>query len=184
MIGRSTGWQPPEDEGFDSIAVPDLGEALLVYGQRPPKVCGWVGMVRDLTEVHLDHFTTTQASALLLFVRVDGHGFALSFGDGYRRLVRPAVDRGFGLALGLRVIDADAVRHVKREHLTGTGRVDTSSVPSGDALWSFGIREHAELVRRIIGKASGARSSPASRRCSTRSSARRSRRPTRPSAPG
>jgi uncharacterized protein (TIGR04141 family) len=104
-------WEPPEEDGFDSIAVPDLGEALLVFGQRPPKVCGWVGMVRDLTDIHLDHFTTTQASALL-FVRVDGHGFVLSFGDGYRRLVRPAVDRGFGLALALRVIDADAVRHI------------------------------------------------------------------------
>jgi len=145
-------WQPPEDDGFDSITVPDLGEALLVYGQREPKECGWVGMVRDLTEVDLDHFTTTRASALL-FVRVDGHGFALSFGDGYHRLVRAAVDRGFGLALALRVIDADAVRHIKREHLTGTGRVDTSSIPNGDALWSFGIREHSELVRRIIGKA-------------------------------
>jgi uncharacterized protein (TIGR04141 family) len=108
-------WQPPEDDGFDSIPVPDLGEALSVFGQRPPKVCGWVGMVRDLTEIHLDHFTTTQASAVL----------------------------------------ADAVRHIKREHRTGTGRVDTSSVPSGDALWSFGIREHAELVRRIVGQASG-----------------------------
>jgi len=138
-------WQPPEDDGFDSITVPDLGEALLVYGQREPKECGWVGMVRDLTEVDLDHFTTTRASALL-FVRVDGHGFALSFGDGYHRLVRAAVDRGFGLALALRVIDADAVRHIKREHLTGTGRVDTSSIPNGDALWSFGIREHSELV--------------------------------------
>ena len=26
-------WQPPEDDGFDSIPVPDLGEALLVFGQ-------------------------------------------------------------------------------------------------------------------------------------------------------
>ncbi|WP_214401736.1 DUF6119 family protein [Pseudonocardia lacus] len=145
-------WEPPEDDVFDSLDVPDLGEALLVYGQREPTVCGWVEMVHGLTDVHLDHFTTTRASALL-FVRVGGHGFALSFGDGYRRLVRSAVDRGFGLALALRVIDADAVRHIKREHLTGTGRVDTSSVPDGDALWSFGIREHSELVRRIVGKA-------------------------------
>lgn len=146
-------WEPPEDDGFDSIAVPDLGEALLVYGQREPMVCRWVEMVHGLTDVHLDQFTTTRASALL-FVRIDGHGFALSFGDGYRRIVPTAVDRGFGLALALRVIDADAVRHIKREHLTGTGRVDTSSIPNGDALWSFGIREHAELVRRIVGKAS------------------------------
>ena len=157
-------WQPPEDDGFASIAVPDLGEALLVFGRRPPKVCGWVGMVDDLTDVHLDEFTTTQASALL-FIRIDGHGFALSFGDGYRRLVRPAVDRGFGLALALRVIDADTVRHIKREHLTGTGRVDTSSVPTGDALWSFGIREHAELVRRIVGKAGDASRLPLSHAC-------------------
>lgn len=148
-------WEPPEDDGFDSIAVPDLGEALLVFGQQPEKECGWVEMVHGLTDVHLDHFTTTRASALL-FVRVEGHGFALSFGDGYRRLVRAAVDRGFGLALALRVIDADEVRHIKREHLTGTGRVDTSSVPGGDALWSFGIREHAELVKRIVGKAADA----------------------------
>lgn len=148
-------WQPPEDGDFDALEVPELGEALLVFGQPPPKVCGWVGMVRDLTEVHLDHFTTARASALL-FVRIEGHGFALSFGDGYRRLDRSAIDRGFGLALALRVIDADTVRHIKREHLTGTGRVDTSSIPRGDALWSFGIREHSELVRRIVGQASAA----------------------------
>lgn len=145
-------WEPPDGNDFDSIAVPDLGEALLVYGLSPPKVCGWVGMVQGLTDVHLDHFMTRQASALL-FVRVDGHTFALSFGGGYHRLVRTAVDRSFGLSLALRVIDADEVRHIKREHLAGTGRVDTSSVPVGDALWSFGIREHAELVRRIVAKA-------------------------------
>lgn len=147
-------WKAAEDEAneYDALAVPGLGDdALLVFGRKPEKECEWVAMVRDITDVDLG-YTTSEPSAIL-FVRVDGHGFALAYGGGFRLLADTAVDRGFGLAFGLRAIDADEVRHVERRHFTAKARVESSSVPGGDALWSFGIREHAELVRHLTGKA-------------------------------
>jgi uncharacterized protein (TIGR04141 family) len=148
-------WEVTDDadaDAYDSIEVPGLGdEALVVFGRRRETECEWVDMVRDLTDLDLG-YTTAEPSAVI-FVRVDGHGFALSYGGGFRLLVGAAIDRGFGLNFALRAIDADEVRHVRRQHFNAKARVDSSSVPGGEALWSFGIREHAELVRQITGKA-------------------------------
>lgn len=146
-------WAAPDEEAaadYASDPVRGLGdEALLVFGERPPHPRAWVEHVRSLTGLDLDYLTSN-ASALII-VRTGGETFALTFGSGRWLLRNGLVDREFGLDLALRVLDADAVRQVRRQYLSATARVDTSLVPSGQELWSFGIREHAELVRQLAG---------------------------------
>jgi uncharacterized protein (TIGR04141 family) len=95
-------------------------------------------------------YLTSDAAALLI-VRTGGETFALTFGSGRWLLRNHLIDRDFGLDLALRVLDADAVRQVRRQYLSTNARVDTNRVPAGQELWSFGIREHAELVRQLAG---------------------------------
>lgn len=125
-------------------------QALLVFGERPPQPRAWVEHVHSLTGLDLGYLSSDAAA--LLIVRTGGETFALTFGISGRWLLRAhLVDREFGLDLALRVLDADAVRQVRRQYLSAKARVDTNLVPSGQELWSFGIREHAELVRQLAG---------------------------------
>jgi uncharacterized protein (TIGR04141 family) len=136
---------------YASDPVEGLGDqALLVFGERPPHPRAWVEHVRSLTGLDLGYLSSDAAA--LLIVRTGRETFALTFGISGRRLLRThLVDREFGLDLALRVLDADAVRQVRRQYLSANARVDTNLVPAGQELWSFGIREHAELVRQLAG---------------------------------
>ena len=137
-------------DDYASIEVDGLADdALLVFGERPPRRREWVEHVHALTGLDLDYHAA-DASAVL-FVQVDGDAYALTFGNGWRLLTDDAVDREFGLEFALRALDADAVRQIKRQYVSARARVDVSVVPAGQELWSFGIREHAELVRQLIG---------------------------------
>lgn len=77
--------------------------------------------------------------------------FALTFESGRWLLRLHLLDRDFGLDLALRVLDSNAVRQARRQYLSANARTDTNLVPAGQELWSFGIREHAELVRQLAG---------------------------------
>lgn len=146
-------WGAADEEAADDFAsdpVDGLGDqALLVFGERPLHPRAWVGHVHSLTGLDLGYLSADAAA--LLIVRVEGETFALTFGGGRWLLRTHLVDRDFGLDLALRVLDADAVRQVRRQYLSAKARVDTNLVPAGQELWSFGIREHAELVRQLAG---------------------------------
>ena len=140
-----------EADNYTSLEVDDLGdEALLVFGRKTLKNLDWVAMIDQLTGLDLD-YKGSEASAIL-FVKVDDNTYALTFGGGWRLLRSGKIDRDFGLNFALRALDADEIRHIKRLYFNAKSRVDINVVPAGQALWSFGIREHAELVRQITGK--------------------------------
>lgn len=146
-------WARPADDAdvtFESVPV-DLGdEALLVHGRRDAAPIEWTRMIEGLTGHPLE-YESSEASAVV-FVRVDRHTYALTFGGGWRLLHGGAIDRDFGLAFALRALDSEDIRRIRRLYFSAKSRVDTNVVPGGQALWSFGIREHAELVRQIVGK--------------------------------
>ncbi|OKI36864.1 hypothetical protein A6A25_20400 [Saccharothrix sp. CB00851] len=147
-------WARPKNSADDTyVATPvaALGdEALLVAGSPEPTRLAWVALIEGLTGTSLD-FRGGQSS-VILFVRVGQQAFALTFGGGWRMLRSGAVDHDFGLNLALRVLDSGAVRTISRTHFGSKARVDRNTVPGGTSLWSFGIREHAELVGQIAGR--------------------------------
>jgi uncharacterized protein (TIGR04141 family) len=143
-----------EVDNYASLPVNSVGdEALLVFGFTAPKSPDWVIMVDRLTGLDLD-YQRSEASAVL-FVKVDDNAYALTFGGGWRLLKSGRVDRDFGLNFALRALDSDEVKRIKKHSFTQS-RIDYSVVPGGQTLWSYGIREHAELVRQIVGKIQGA----------------------------
>ncbi|MFJ7213358.1 DUF6119 family protein [Amycolatopsis sp. NPDC098790] len=99
-------------------------------------------------------FTNTTASAVL-FLRVGKVSYAVAFGQGWRYLSDNKIDREFGLDVAVRLLDPDEIRRITRWALSAKARVDQNMVPGGQGLWAFGLREHAELVRRLSGKVHG-----------------------------
>ncbi|TKG65761.1 hypothetical protein FCN18_26525 [Prauserella endophytica] len=140
-------------EGRFSIRTIEVGSspALLVSGESGSGPVEWTETVRSLTGIDLG-FTTTAASAAL-FIDVDGAYYTLAFGQGWRYMREGKVDRQFGIDVGVRMLDPDEIKDVTRWALSAKSRVDRNMVPGGQGLWAFGLREHAELVRSLSGKA-------------------------------
>jgi uncharacterized protein (TIGR04141 family) len=124
---------------------------LLVSGTTEPSIPEWVPALRSLTGVELGFISTIASAAL--FIRVDGVCYALAFGQGRHYLRAGKVDREFGLDIAVRALDPDDIRKITRWALSAKSRVDHSIVPGGQGLWAYGLREHAELVRTLTGKA-------------------------------
>ncbi|MEV6827977.1 DUF6119 family protein [Amycolatopsis sp. NPDC051102] len=126
---------------------------LLISGESPAEVVDWVPAITSLTGVNLG-FTSTTASAAL-FLKIDDVHYALTFGHGWRYLRDSKLDREFGLEAAVRLLDPDEIRRITRWALSAKARVDQNMVPGGQGLWAFGLREHAELVRKLSGKVHG-----------------------------
>ncbi|MFC5105120.1 DUF6119 family protein [Kibdelosporangium philippinense] len=123
--------------------------ALLVAGLPEDDPAEWGAMVRSLTRVDIDFRTRTASAALI--IRSGAEVYAVTFGQGWRLIRESRIDRDFGLQFAVRVLDPDEIRQITRWALSAQARVDRSSVPGGQGLWAFGLREHAELVRQLTG---------------------------------
>ena len=131
----------------------DVGgeQGLLVAGWADPQPVEWTSMVAMLTGVSLGYERRVAAAAI--FVRVDEATFAITFNQGWRFVRDSRIDRGFGIDFAVRVADDEEIQQVTRWALSAKARVDRNAVPGGQGLWSFGLREHAELVRQLTAKA-------------------------------
>ncbi|SMC67338.1 DUF6119 family protein [Kibdelosporangium aridum] len=139
-----------DDHEFITLRVVVGGlPALLVAGLPEDDPAEWGGMVRSLTSVDIDFRTRTASAAL--FIRCGTEVYAVTFGQGWRLIRESRIDRDFGLQFAVRVLDPDEIRQITRWALSAKSRVDRSSVPGGQGLWAFGLREHAELVRQLTG---------------------------------
>jgi uncharacterized protein (TIGR04141 family) len=125
--------------------------ALLVHGWSDPEEIGWTSMVHTLTGVDLGYERRVASAAV--FVDVDDTIYAITFNQGWRLVLDSRVNRAFGIDFAVRVVDDDEIQQLTRWALSSKSRVDRNAVPSGQGLWSFGLREHAELVRELVAKA-------------------------------
>ncbi|WP_176929966.1 DUF6119 family protein [Lentzea albidocapillata] len=124
---------------------------LLVHGWSEPEEIGWNSMVHTLTGVDLGYERRVASAAV--FVDVDGTIYVVTFNHGWRLIRDSRVNRAFGIDFAVRVVDDDEIQQLTRWALSSKSRVDRNAVPSGQGLWSFGLREHAELVRELVAKA-------------------------------
>ncbi|SDM99690.1 sporadically distributed protein, TIGR04141 family [Lentzea albidocapillata subsp. violacea] len=141
-----------EDNEFeiDEVRVGDQ-TGLLVHGWSEPEEVGWNSMVRTLTGVDLRYERTVASAAV--FVEVDEVIYVVTFNQGWRLVRDSRVNRSFGIDFAVRVVDDDEIQQITRWALSSKSRIDRNAVPSGQGLWSFGLREHAELVRELVAKA-------------------------------
>ncbi|MFF5213417.1 DUF6119 family protein [Streptosporangium sp. NPDC000396] len=145
-----------DGERLDELAFaplfPDFPGAVayLVRGHfKIPKV-GWSGDLSQL--VRADMSLDDKKAAALLLIAVDGKVFAIGFGQGFRLVPDDLKDPDFGLRFAVRAVDPDRVRDIVRRSMTRRGRQDSTLVPSGLPIGSIGVRQHAEIVRRLGGE--------------------------------
>ncbi|MBW1597312.1 TIGR04141 family sporadically distributed protein [Streptomyces sp. JJ38] len=164
---RLTGVAPTVDAMFD-VLDPDRLEAvdaelhfpaerlgvpaLLVTGSFEQPVASWCGEINRTTGCEVSR--PVNRSAGLLMLVVDGEVYAIGYDQGFRLVPDRLKDRRFGLGFVIRRVDPSQIRDMV-SHTPGGGRTDITLVPGGTPVWSLGVQEHAQIVRRLGGRLDG-----------------------------
>ena len=97
-------------------------------------------------------FTDCRSGGVLL-IGVDDTAYAMSYGAGYALIPDKLKDRRFGMSFVVRRLNPDQVSDVVRRRPDGRGRTDSTLVAAGAPVWTLGITENVEIIRRIGGRA-------------------------------
>ncbi len=126
--------------------------ALLVTGSFEQSVASWCGEINRTTGCEVSR--PVNRSAGLLMLVVDGEVYAIGYDQGFRLVPDRVKDRRFGLSFVIRRVDPAQIRDMV-SHTPGGGRTDITLVPGGAPVWSLGVQEHAQIVRRLGGRLDG-----------------------------
>jgi len=97
-------------------------------------------------------FTDCRSSGVLL-IGLDDTAYAMSYGSGYVLIPDRLKDRRFGMSFVVRRLNPEQVSDVVRRRPDGRGLTDSTLVAAGAPVWTLGITENAEIIRRIGGRA-------------------------------
>ncbi|MFC7326229.1 TIGR04141 family sporadically distributed protein [Marinactinospora rubrisoli] len=136
------------------IDIPDrLGvPAVLIIGSFEQPVASWCEEIVRTTGCVVSR--PVNRSAGLLMLAVDGEVYAIGYDQGFRLVPDRLKDQRFGLSFASRRVNPEKIRDLV-SHTPGGGRTDITLVPAGAAVWSLGIAEHAQIVRRLGGQLDG-----------------------------
>lgn len=126
--------------------------ALLVTGGFERPVASWCGEINRTTGCEVSR--PVNRSAGLLMLVVDGEVYAIGYDQGFRLVPDRIKDRRFGLSFVIRRVDPAQIRDMV-SHTPRGGRTDITLVPGGAPVWSLGVQEHAQIVRRLGGRLDG-----------------------------
>ena len=123
--------------------------ALWIGFQGPVRECTWCADASATTGLRISYRDSHSGGVLLL--GVDGVAYEVSYGSG--RLIIPDElrDQRFGVRFLIRCLDPGRVQALVRHRPDARGRTDSTIVPAGSPVWTLGIMEGAEVVRRIGG---------------------------------
>jgi uncharacterized protein (TIGR04141 family) len=160
---RLAGVAPTLDAMFDAldhaqltaldaqIHVPDdrlQAPALLITAAMTSEEASWCREVARTTGCRI--VEPVRRTAALLLIAVDEAVYAIGYDQGYRLLPGRVKDQRFGLTFAIRQVDPLQVRDLVSQTL-GEARTDIAIVPGGTPVLSLGLREHAQIVRRLGG---------------------------------
>jgi uncharacterized protein (TIGR04141 family) len=92
-----------------------------------------------------------QHSGGVLVIDVDERLYAISFGQGFRRILDGYRDQRFGLRVAIRCLDAEELNEIVRRR-PGQSRVDSTLTPAGAPVLWLRPGNLSEIVRRIGGR--------------------------------
>jgi uncharacterized protein (TIGR04141 family) len=85
----------------------------------------------------------------VLLIGIDDTAYAMSYGSGYALIPDKLKDRRFGMSFVVRRLNPAQVSDVVRRRPDGRGRTDSVLVAAGAPVWTLGITENVEIIRRI-----------------------------------
>jgi uncharacterized protein (TIGR04141 family) len=141
-----------DEMGADIQFIDVAGAPAIWIGiQDDTDVAKWCTDASVTTGLELSYADCRSDGVLLL--GVDGVAYAMSYGSGYLQIPDALKDQRFGLRFLIRRLDSDQVRDLVRRRPDARGRTDSTLVAAGAPVWTLGVAENVEIIRRIGGKA-------------------------------
>lgn len=112
-------------------------------------VAEWCADASSITGLDLS-YDERRAGGILL-IGIDGTVYAMTFGAGYPLLPDEITDQGFGRSFIIRRLDPDQVCDLVRRRPESRGRTETVLVPAGAPVWTLGVQESIDIIRRAGG---------------------------------
>ena len=125
--------------------------AIWIGVQADNDLAGWCADASMTTGLDLAYTDCRSAGVLLL--GVDQTAYAMSYGNGHLLMPDELKDQRFGLRFLVRRLDSGQVHDLVRRRPDARGRTDSTLVPAGAPVWTLGIAENVEIIRRIGGRA-------------------------------
>ena len=125
--------------------------AIWIGVQAASDLANWCADAALTTGLDLAYTDCRSAGVLLL--GVDGVAYAMSYGSGHLLVPDELKDQRFGLRFLIRRLDSGQVQDLVRRRPDARGRTDSTLVPAGAPVWTLGIAENVEIIRRIGGHA-------------------------------
>ncbi|MFE1959245.1 TIGR04141 family sporadically distributed protein [Streptomyces sp. NPDC059479] len=126
--------------------------AIVITGSFEQSVAPWCEELFRTTGCEVSR--PVNRSAGLLMLAVDGEVYAIGYDQGFRLVPDRLKDQRYGLSFASRRVNPEKVRDLV-SHTPGAGRTDITLIPGGASVWSLGIVEHAQIVRRLGGHLDG-----------------------------
>ena len=125
--------------------------AIWIGVQATSDLAGWCADATLTTGLDLAYTDCRSAGVLLL--GVDEVAYAMSYGSGHLLVPDELKDQRFGLRFLIRRLDSGQVQDLVRRRPDARGRTDSTLIPAGAPVWTLGIAENVEIIRRIGGRA-------------------------------
>jgi uncharacterized protein (TIGR04141 family) len=125
--------------------------AIWIGVQDDNDLAGWCVDASMTTGLNLPYTECRSGGVLLL--GVGETAYAMSYGTGHLLVPDELKDQRFGLRFLIRRLDSDQVQDLVRRRPNARGRTDSTLVPAGAPVWTLGIAENVEIIRRIGGRA-------------------------------
>lgn len=125
--------------------------AIWIGIQDGAKPAEWATDFAVTTGLGLEYHEQHCGGVLLL--GIDGDTYALGYGNGHRLIPDELKDQRFGLSFLIRRLDRDQVRDLVRRRANARGRTDSTVVVAGAPVWTLGVAENVEIIRRVGGRA-------------------------------
>ncbi|MFC4016213.1 DUF6119 family protein [Nonomuraea purpurea] len=140
----------------DELGVP----AIMIDGVFAKAEASWYPDLRRTSNRWVSR-PSIQPASLLMFA-LDDEVYAIGYGLGHHLIANRLKDKRFGLRFAIRQVNPAEVNDLVRQ-TPGSGKTDITLVPGGASVRTFGIEEHAQIVRTIGGRLGGVKLTVSSR---------------------
>lgn len=126
-------------------------DGIIFIGKEKSNEAGWKDLLQAGTDKKLPDLESSSNRALIFF-KIEGRVFVLTFGYGKHLLKEESIERDFGLKTALNLVDADKLRSMDKanlDNLTVLTRTQTSRQAKQEA---FDIDIIRDLLKGVTGE--------------------------------
>ncbi len=125
-------------------------EGLIIVGKTRKNVSGWKGLLQQGTDAQLGSLENSSNRAVLFF-KIGGRIFAITFGYGKHILNEELIEREFGLRTALNLVDSEEFVSIDKANLSDLTVLTRTQSSRKSKPETFNLDIVSDLLRGVTG---------------------------------